>query len=135
MKLFKLTAFLFFPYFCVSMLFKSLLKIKIQFKSRLDYIDISAYHCIYGHFFIHLFLLLYGHYFIHHLLLYTVINSSIYCSFLQSLIHPFISPLYGHFFIHLFLLYTVIFSSIYFSFIRSLFHPFISPLYSHFFIH
>ena len=34
-----------FPYFCVSMLFKSLLK-KIQFKSSLHYIDIIAYHCM-----------------------------------------------------------------------------------------
>ena len=34
-----------FPYFCVSMLFKSLIKIKIQFESRLHYIDIFAYHC------------------------------------------------------------------------------------------
>ena len=32
-----------FPYFCVSMLFKSLIKIKIQFESRLHYMDIIAY--------------------------------------------------------------------------------------------
>ena len=34
-----------FSYFCVSMLFKSLIKIKIQFESRLHYIDIIAYQC------------------------------------------------------------------------------------------
>ena len=39
-------SFSLFPYFCVSMLFKSLIKIKIQFESRFHYIDIKAYHCI-----------------------------------------------------------------------------------------
>ena len=41
---FELTAFRCFHVFCVSMLFKSLIKIKIQFESRLHYIDIIAYH-------------------------------------------------------------------------------------------
>ena len=35
-----------FPYFCVSVLFKSLIKIKAQSESRLHYIDIIAYHRI-----------------------------------------------------------------------------------------
>ena len=46
-KLFKLTAFLCFHVFVnLSMLFKSLISIKIEIKSRLHYIDIIAYHRI-----------------------------------------------------------------------------------------